>query len=297
MFFVSTPGLTRKAFTLIELLVVIAIIGLLMSILVPALGRARKQARAVACQAQLKQWAIVFSTYVTENDGYFLSGLLNDSSDRAGAGIWWLKALQPLYKEKKLLLCPEAVRHRQTSPGLIARDYFDAWITPVDGKYFKTEDADVIVQGSSFLMGSLGPNGWICNPPARIGGTVLTQLWGRSPIKYHWRSPNVKGTSDIPVFLDCMWVDAWPKDSDTPSAEEVWRIDLVGQDEMRRFCVNRHYGAVNVLFMDGSVRRVGLKGLWTLKWHREYDTCGPWTKCGGAERGDWPVWMQNFTEY
>jgi hypothetical protein len=51
--------------------VVIAIIALLMAILMPALNRAKKQARAVSCQAQLKQWGLIFAIYCQENDEYF----------------------------------------------------------------------------------------------------------------------------------------------------------------------------------------------------------------------------------
>jgi prepilin-type processing-associated H-X9-DG protein len=62
-------------------------------------------------------------------------------------------------------------------------------------------------------------------------------------------------------------------------------------------CINRHDGYVNSLFMDWSVRKVGLKELWTLKWHREYDTRNPWTKAGGVKPEDWPQWMRRFRDY
>jgi prepilin-type processing-associated H-X9-DG protein len=62
-------------------------------------------------------------------------------------------------------------------------------------------------------------------------------------------------------------------------------------------CINRHDGYVNGLFLDWSVRKVGLKELWTLKWHREYNTGGPWTKAGGVGPEDWPAWMRSFKDY
>lgn len=49
--------------------------------------------------------------------------------------------------------------------------------------------------------------------------------------------------------------------------------------------------------MDLNVRKVGLKELWTLNWHRQFDTAGPWTTAGGAQHEDWPVWMRKLKDY
>lgn len=56
----------RPAFTLIELLVVVAIIALLISILLPVLGRAREQAKIVKCGAQLKDIGNSLTVYSNE---------------------------------------------------------------------------------------------------------------------------------------------------------------------------------------------------------------------------------------
>lgn len=59
----------RRGFTLIELLVVVAILAVLMSILLPALGRARDQSKKVVCATRLHQVGIALYSYWTEWNG------------------------------------------------------------------------------------------------------------------------------------------------------------------------------------------------------------------------------------
>jgi len=78
----------RKAFTLIELLVVIAIIGLLLSILLPALKTAKDKAKDVFCLNNLKQIGVAFKLYAQENNDLVPRG--NDE-----AQIFWQDLFLP----------------------------------------------------------------------------------------------------------------------------------------------------------------------------------------------------------
>jgi prepilin-type N-terminal cleavage/methylation domain-containing protein len=87
-----------KGFTLVELLVVIAIIALLMGILLPALARARGQAKRITCLSGLKQLALAWMGYAENNDGKLVNGgqAGNPGPYDWVKEPWWCTPLYPL---------------------------------------------------------------------------------------------------------------------------------------------------------------------------------------------------------
>ena len=70
----------KKTFTLIELLVVVAIIGILASMLLPSLSKARKSAQAALCVSNQKQIGIGLMSYVDTSDGFLPYSMNMDAS-------------------------------------------------------------------------------------------------------------------------------------------------------------------------------------------------------------------------
>ena len=224
--------------------------------------RGRTRARELVCRSHLRQWGPIFNSSTQDNDGFFP---LKEGKDDDN---WWVESLWPYHKDEGPFACPMATDVSEDVPA--------------------THRAWTLGQ----RVGSFGLNGWIHNPGAKLG-----TIHGNRPATYCWPTPRIWEADRVPVLADMCWTDAWAMHTDMPQAAEQSLAIKNGYNEMQRVCINRHDGGVNLLFLDGSVRKAGLKELWTFKWHRSYNPAGPWTKAGGVTPADWPSWLRGFKEF
>ena len=84
-----------KKFTLIELLVVVAIIGILSSLLLPALGKARENAKLASCLSTERQIGLAIQMYTEDNEEYYPAPYANygwDDMISSYYGLGWTEA-------------------------------------------------------------------------------------------------------------------------------------------------------------------------------------------------------------
>lgn len=257
----------ENGFTLVELLVTIGIILILISILLPAVNTARRKAKSVQCQSNLKNLEQAFAAYCLSNNGRSMSYVVPPSTYKPigqqlqyGYPSFWVGVLMPFGVNSSILACPEAY---EPNPNGGVGTATLGWGGP-GNPYANRIGTNV---------GGYGFNGWLYEA-APSGQTVQLP---KAPLgSTYWHLPVSADNTQIPVFADSVWVEGWPLSNDQPPAAGNPPGTDVGpgsaiagnptstQNYMQEFCINRHVGRrVNVVFLDGHADSFDLPELWS----------------------------------
>lgn len=197
--------------------------------------------------------------------------------------------------DEDILLCPSArvPSDDRIPPGMQAGTTWAPWLgSPSEAWKVNSVDPCNIER---VFTGSYGFNGATAvHDSYYFGGAA-------------WQSPDARGASNAPLFFDCASFDFstravgpfYDEQGDLGPPPEYTDFFLKPRKDEATYwvCMDRHHGGINMVFLDASVRKVGLKEPWTLKWHRRYNTANRWTQAGGVPPQDRPKWMRSFKDY
>ena len=191
----------RKAFTLVELLVVIGIIAVLISILLPTLGKIRRQANTLQCSSNMRQVATALIMYIQDNKGRHPPAGIPPIPGIYQYGWWWPNELvrqnyikmpgisvyktpggNKIFNRSNPFRCPEGLDEGDQwfGGGFPAGDYPT---DPVNNGYCLFNDASAKVEGFG-VPSWYQLNSRVCNGIAEMawpgGGRATPFVWFNS---------------------------------------------------------------------------------------------------------------------
>ena len=144
---------TRNAFTLVELLVVIAIIGMLVTLLLPAVQSAREAARRTQCTNQLKQIALAILNYEGTATHFPISiAHYQEVEGVDGNGLSWMADVLPYIEEQGLYDSINFTGRVSAGLGMIRPENRVAIATAVPAFYCTSDNAMGTVKTDVWLV-------------------------------------------------------------------------------------------------------------------------------------------------
>jgi prepilin-type N-terminal cleavage/methylation domain-containing protein/prepilin-type processing-associated H-X9-DG protein len=270
----------RPGFTLIELLVVIAIIGILISLLLPAVQKIREAAARIQCQNNLKQIGLACHNYHDAKQclppGYLAMTSYSDGATDTAPGWGWGAYLLPYLEQEPLYRQLNFNQPVQNAPAI--QTVVKVYLCPADTP---TSSAFAITGPTGSLVSLAAPSSYAasCGPDASdvADPTGLGVFYRNSRTRF---TDITDGTSQTVMIGDRAWADSqgiwagapsgavmrpgsrnpWPYATNVAPAFVLLHNNWIniktdadgGLDDFSSY----HTGGVNLLFADGSVHFV-----------------------------------------